>query len=555
MRLTFVALSSQYIHLPLAPFCLKKVVEEACPDCICTIADVNINEPREDVLRRILQTKPTAVCFSVYIWNREMTALMIRRIKAVKPDITVLMGGPEVTWDVENALQEMPADYLLRGAGEESLPRLVQHLMKGQDDPAAIPGVCFKTVEGFHIGEVAPTPPPRSDLYEEDWQQVLNGRMVYAETSRGCPFSCAFCLSGHREAVQFMPAEEAIALLIRLGQTGTDTVKLIDRTFNCHPTRTKAILRGLMEAKTAGQIGNVCYHMEVAADIFDEETLCLLQEAPAGLFQMEAGLQSFHGPTLDACHRHTDMDKLQRNLGRILAGGNIHLHIDLIAGLPEEDFATFGDSFDKAFWLHPHQLQLGYLKVIHGSALRDGNWGARFSPDPPYEILSTPWLSYEELVRLKDCAEAVEKISNSGRFARTVACVLKATGWRPFDLFLAWGDRLGETQGKWSLDRLTRMVYDTALGWGVPEGALRDALVQDRLATDNTGYLPPFLQGDGAVLKQAGRNWRLAHPAHRHPRMGLSADGKTLFIATWQEKHPVTAQGAVQCLPIEEELL
>ena len=344
-----------------------------------------------------------------------------------------------------------------------------------------------------------------------------------------------------------MPVDEALALLIRIGNSGCGTVKLIDRTFNCHKARTMALLRGLIDAKARSKIGDVCYHFEVAADLFDDEALALLATAPAGLFQMEAGLQSFHGATLDACDRRTDMSRLTDRIRRILTPGNIHLHIDLIAGLPEEDFATFGQSFDQAFSLQPHQLQLGFLKFIHGSKLRMTDWGARFAPDPPYEVLETPWISYPELRRLHDAAEAVERIHNSGRFAQAEKLALD-TGIRPFDLYLLLGAHMASRPGRWSLDALTRLVYDAFLALGADEAALRDAMVIDRLATDNTGYLPPFLQGNPAAVKAAARAYREAHPDVKHPRVAVLTDGSAA-VAVWTKKHPVTERGEVEIIP------
>ena len=551
LRLTLTGLSSQYIHMPLAPFCLKKAVDEGCPEVVTTICDLNINDTQEDLLARLMATEPDVLGISVYIWNRLCATQLIRRVKALKPELIVIVGGPEVTFSVEDTFRDMPIDYILRGAGEESLPALL-NVLQADGDASMVPGCCFRQDDGWHIVPPAPTPAPRSDLYGDEWHAALNGRMAYVETSRGCPFACSFCLSGNKEApdarqVQFMPVEEALELLIHIGNSGCDTIKLIDRTFNCHKARTMALLRGLIEAKTQGRIGDVCYHFEVAADLFDDDALALLATAPAGLFQMEAGLQSFHGATLDACNRHTDMAKLVDRIRRIMEPNNIHLHIDLIAGLPEEDFVTFGQSFDNAFELRPHQLQLGFLKFIHGSQLREQDWGARFAPDPPYEVLSTLWMTYAELRRLHDAAEAVERIHNSGRFALAEALVLEHTGMRPFDLYLRLGERMAARQGRWSLDNLTRLVYDTFLSLGVDEAALRDAMILDRLATDNTGYLPPFLQTrDVPALKAAARATREAHPDIRNPRVALLSDGSTAVAAVWTKKHPVTQRGEVE---------
>lgn len=542
MRLTLTAIASQYIHMPLAPFCLKKAVEERMPEVRVTICDLNVNDTPEALLRRLMATAPDVLGFSLYIWNRAMTARLIRMVKALRPDIIVAVGGPEATWDVDGVFAQMPCDVILRGPGEESLPLLLKALADG-GALVEVPGLCRRGDAAW--AALPPAPVPRDDLYDEAWQTMLGGRMAYVETSRGCPFTCAFCLSGQREKVRFMEKDKALALLIRLGKSGAETVKIIDRTFNCDRTRTKYLLSGLMAAKARGEIGAVCYHMEVAADLFDDETLTLLSQAPAGLFQMEAGLQSFHPATLDACQRRTDMALLSDRIARILAPGNVHLHIDLIAGLPEEDFDTFGTSFDRAYRLGPHQLQLGFLKLIHGSRLRETDWGQRYAPDPPYEVLSTPWITYEELQRLHDCADAVERLHNSGRFARTLALALTHTGERPFALFLRLGDAMGARQGRWSLDALTRMVFGVLLEAGVPEDALRDAMVIDRLATDNTGYLPPFLQGGGEVLKTAVCRLKERKPDGRHPRCALTRDGRTLLWAVWMQKHPVTQRGEV----------
>jgi radical SAM superfamily enzyme YgiQ (UPF0313 family) len=199
LRLTLTGLSSQYIHMPLAPFCLKKAVDEALPQITTTICDLNINDTQEDLLARVIATAPDVLGVCLYIWNRDCAARLIRRVKALRPEITVIVGGPEATFSAEETFREMPVDYLLRGAGEESLPALLQCLTDG-GDLTGVPGLCFRTADGLHLTAPAPAPAPRSDLYDDAWHTALNGRMAYVETSRGCPFQCAFCLSGNKEA-------------------------------------------------------------------------------------------------------------------------------------------------------------------------------------------------------------------------------------------------------------------------------------------------------------------------------------------------------------------
>lgn len=552
MRVTITALSSQYIHMPLAPFCLKQAITESLPEAEVTLCDVNINDTQEDLLRRVMQTEMDVLCVCLYIWNRSVAGRLIRTVRAVRPEVFICVGGPEATFSVDETLSEMPVDVLIRGAGENALPQVLscwqQHAL---DRLSEIEGVSFRRDGQVHRSGLAASPAPRADLYDQTWQTALNGRMAYVETSRGCPFSCAFCLSGRREKVQFMPQEEALALLIRIGKSGAKTVKLIDRTFNCDRARTKYLLRGLMKASADGEIPEVCYHFEVAADLFDDETLDLLAQAPEGLFQMEAGLQSFHPETLDACDRHTNMALLTDRIRRILAPQNVHLHIDLIAGLPQEDFEEFGRSFDQAFALHPHQLQLGFLKLIHGSRLRESDWGQRYAPDPPYEILSTPWMTYAELCRLHACAEAVERIHNSGRFVLTEDVLLSSSGLRPFELYLHLGEKMASRVGRWSLDALTQMLEQEGLTLGAPRDALHRAMLLDRLATDNTGYIPPFLQEDETLLRRQSRLWKDAHPEARRARFALLPGG-VLACAMWEKTHPMTGRGDVleNCLSL-----
>lgn len=550
MRVTLAGLSSQYIHVTLAPWCLRHAARKAGRPEEITLCEMNINEPAEQLMRQLMETRPDLLGFSVYIWNRSLTGALIRRIKAAFPALPILVGGPEVTWSPEETFREMPCDFLLRGAGEESFPLLLSAL-QGEIPLEQVPGLCRRTSDGVYISpEVAPAPPPDPGVYDDAYLAALKGRMAYVETSRGCPFSCAFCLSGQRDKVLFLPKEEALALLLRVGKSGVSIVKLIDRTFNCDRKRTAYLLSGLMEARKRGELGQVCYHLEVGADLFDGELLALLREAPAGLFQLEAGIQSFHGPTLEHCRRRTDMALLESNLRALLAPGNIHIHIDLIAGLPEEDLPTFITSFNKAYALGPHMLQLGFLKLLYGSALREEAEAnaCRFSPDPPYEVLSTRWLSYEDLCQLKDVEQAIERLYNSGKFQRTLAWALPRTGLTPYAFYLAMGRRMAEVPGKLSHERLTELLYAYLTQAGLPGEQLRDCLVLDRLATDNTGYLPPLLQRDPAGVKAAARRYREQHPEARRARFALVEGGATLLVADWEETHPVTRLGQVQTL-------
>ena len=276
MRVTLAGLSSQYIHVTLAPWCLRHAARKAGRPEKIALCELNVNEPAEQLMRRLMDTQPELLGFSVYIWNRSLTGTLIRRIKAAFPSLPILVGGPEVTWSPEETFREMPCDFLLRGAGEESFPLLLSAL-QGEIPLEQVPSLCRRASDGVYISpEVAPAPPPDPGVYSDEYLAALKGRMAYVETSRGCPFSCAFCLSGQRDRVLFLPKEEALALLLRVGKSGVSIVKLIDRTFNCDRKRTAYLLSGLMEARNRGELGQVCYHLEVGADLFDPELLALL---------------------------------------------------------------------------------------------------------------------------------------------------------------------------------------------------------------------------------------------------------------------------------------
>ncbi|MBQ8536078.1 MAG: DUF4080 domain-containing protein, partial [Clostridia bacterium] len=399
-----------------------------------------------------------------------------------------------------------------------------------------------KDVPGVHSREgfqpPIPLPQPPISPFTAEYFAQLNGRMAYIETSRGCPFSCAFCLSGRREPVTFFPLEECLRDLVKLAQSGVKTVKLVDRTFNCRKDRAMAIWQHLIDRHAAGDFHDVCFHFEVGADLFDEDSIALLNSAPKGLFQIEAGLQSFHGPALDACGRHTDMDKLIRNLKALLAPGNLHVHIDLIAGLPQEDFETFQRSFDQAFALRPHMLQLGFLKLIHGSRLRaeTAKWVYRFAPYPPYEILQNDFITYPQLQALKRAEAALDAYYNTGRFPRSLQALLKSHS--PYQLFQLLGNRMAQEPGTPAPAKLALYLHEM----GGP--ALRDAIALD--LTCQGEKLPKFLQIDDPRLAPAFNRAQMDYPKGRLLGRCMVYDPPRLAVADLPARDPVTRQVPVR---------
>jgi hypothetical protein len=392
--------------------------------------------------------------------------------------------------------------------------------------------------------------------------------MAYLETSRGCPFSCGFCLSGRKGGVRFFGLERAKRDLVKVANSGARTAKLVDRTFNSDPDRCRQLIGFMLEGREAGAIPpDVCFHLEAAADLFDMETIEMLRGAPDGLFQLEIGLQSFHRDTLAAIGRKTDIAKAEANIRLLVAGNNIRLHLDLIAGLPYESYDTFGQSFDQAFALSPHVLQLGFLKLLHGSTLREQSrlYGIVFDPVPPYRVRRTDWVSEGELAELELCEDALERVYNSGRFPGTWRYLLEASRETPFRMFSALGRFTGISTGKPLEDYIKEML---AYGMGLPgvdPEALRDQLVMDWLRTNHVGVLPLCLQKASPLNRKVGQALqRLQASVAAPPEFGtrraygyglLYGGGKTrVAVADYRQPKPHLGSYPMQTLDIDEIL-
>lgn len=557
MKLALCSIASKYVHCTLAPLSLAAgVAAYAQTPVDCHVLEHTINAPDSRLLEAIYEAHADVVGFCCYIWNIETVERMVRVLRRVLPHVVILLGGPEVSSCPQQVLDRLPeVDYILCGEGEESLPRLLDALARGERPPAILPAV--------PLTALPPTPWTPQAL------AALDGRIAYLETSRGCPFSCAFCLSGKGSNVRFLDQERAEAELLLLANSGSRTVKLVDRTFNCNPQRAVGLWRFLLDAHREGSIPpGVCFHFEIGADLLDDQALELLATAPPGLFQLEAGIQSFYPQTLAAVNRVTDVARLEHNLSHLLAGGNLHLHIDLIAGLPQEDLAEFARSFDRAFALRPHALQLGFLKLLHGSRLRDEaqTLGLVYDPAPPYEVLSTPWMSYGDLLTLKAAEDALERLYNSGKFCGALDYVLTATGRSPMAFFIAMGQhsKARGGMGGISLAGYAALFLEHCLTLdGVEEEKLRNAMVLDCLATDNTGRLPPCLHRQTPALRGELRRLALTpqytregwDQAAAQGRLGaalLEGESPRLAVADHRRAHPVSGRYPVVLLPLTE---
>lgn len=503
MKTVLCMLNSKFVHSSLAPWCLFAGIKKYCGNAVeARVVEGTVNEDLRAVAERIIAEEPDVIGFCCYIWN---IASVKKLAQTLKDEIgaVIVFGGPEVSYNAGDVLNDCRfVDYVLSGEGEEPFARLCSYLA-GETGNDEIPGLCYRTEHGNVIVEPYISGKEPVSPYCDEYFASLGGRIAYIEASRGCPFSCAFCLSGRCGKLVFYNIERVKEEILRLAATQTQTVKFIDRTFNANTERANAIITFIMENYNAGTIRKgVCFHFEVDGGTLKESTLQLLENAPSGLFQLEVGLQSFNPQTLKAVNCNPDTGKLVKNIQRLLRPGNLHIHVDLIAGLPHEDLESFEKSFNKLYALRPHMLQLGFLKLLHGSELRekDESFGCVYSEEPPYEVRRTDCLSEDDLQTIHHAEAALDRLYNSGRFSRTLDYLTEECGFSPFALFRDFGAFM---QGKEALplDEYLTFVYNF-FAPKTNKAVLRDRMICDRLASNASGVLPDCLKIPDKRLKQ-----------------------------------------------------
>lgn len=440
MKALICCLNSKYIHASLAPWCLLAGVKNfAKNDYDIQVLESTINGNLHDFARQIINENPQVISFSCYIWNITQTLEICKEIKE-NLDCKIILGGPEVAYRPQDVLEKYDfIDFVLSGEGEWNFPLLLDNI---NDDLSVVDGLTYRNSNVIISNlekEYTETPP---SPYSVEFYENLNGRIAYIETSRGCPYRCAFCLSGRCSKLRFFDLEQVKKDIINLANSGTQTLKFVDRTFNANSKRANEILKFIKENYGTKIPETVCFHFEIAGDILTEDTLEILSQMPKGAVQLEIGMQSFNEDTLQRINRKTNTEKLIKNIKRLLRMGNMHIHIDLIAGLTGEDLESFKNSFNIGYSLKAHMLQMGFLKLLYGADMRENpeEFPCEYTQEPPYEVISTPWISADEMKSLKNCEDAVDRLYNSGRFLFALDYLIDEIGISPFDLFNDFGN-------------------------------------------------------------------------------------------------------------------
>ena len=417
MKILLAACNAKYIHSNLAVYDLKAYSSDYDEHVI--LREYTINQPKDEILKDIYSSGADVVCFSCYIWNISFVRELIRDLVKILPKTAFWAGGPEVSYDAEKFLTEMPEmTGVMVGEGEKTFHDLLEFYIDGKDSLEEISGIAYRTGDKIiHNGwrelmDLSAIP----FVYEH--LEKFENRIIYYESSRGCPFSCSYCLSSIDKKLRFRDLELVKKELQFFLDHRVPQVKFVDRTFNCKHEHAMTIWKYILEHDN----GVTNFHFEISADLLREEEMELMSQMRPGLIQLEIGVQSTNPETIRAIHRHMDLKKLEHCVNRVHSFRNIHQHLDLIAGLPYEDYDTIHQSFNDVYRMKPDQLQLGFLKVLKGSLMQKEAevYGIVYKEKEPYEVLSTNWLTYGEVLKLKMVESMVEVYYNSGQFWHTL---------------------------------------------------------------------------------------------------------------------------------------
>ncbi len=420
MKTVLVAINAKYIHSNLAVYSLRSYARTFGYEP--KLLEFTINQQKDQILKGIYEAKPDLLCFSCYIWNLSYAEEIIEDIKKILPKVTIWAGGPEVSYDAPKFLKRHPeVDGIMCAEGEKTLTELISYYEIGKSQGKSldgINGIVYQENKTIHQTPLRDIMNMDDLVFPYEDLKDFEHKIIYYESSRGCPFSCSYCLSSIDKKLRFRSFSLVEKELEFFLAHKVPQVKFVDRTFNCKKSHAMAIWTYIKEHDN----GITNFHFEVAADLLTEDEIALIQTMRPGLIQLEIGVQSTNEKTLAEIHRKTDFEEITRKVKAVQKGENVHQHLDLIAGLPYENYESFGRSFNDVYALKPEQLQLGFLKVLKGSYMAEAaeGYGCVHKAKPPYEVLGTRWLSYEEILKLKGVEEMVEVYYNSGQFQKTI---------------------------------------------------------------------------------------------------------------------------------------
>ncbi len=496
MRILLSTLNAKFIHSSLALAYLKEFCRDDAWDI--SIKEYTINEKTDYIMADIFLTRPDVLCFSCYIWNIKPILSICRNLKKIIPGIVIILGGPEVSYDARRILSKNKAiDYIIRGEGEHTLKELLQAIYY-QTSQHEIKGLTYRSDDKIHenperelITDLDIIPSPYKGNLSD-----FESRIIYYETSRGCPFSCSYCMSSIVKGVRFFSIERVKEDLSFLIEQRVIEVKFVDRTFNYNEKRAREIMKFIMEKK-----GQTKFHFEIRADLLSDEMISFIQDVPPGLFDFEIGVQSTCLKTLEAINRKYDWTRLSRNVKALRAGDNVHLHLDLIAGLPFEDYTKFSGSFNDVYSLSPDVIQLGFLKLLKGSSIRTKSeeYNYKFQEEPPYQVLENDFLKYGEIIRLAKIEDLLSRYYNSGDMPNTLSYIVEnifnGDAFKFYESFVSYWEEQGlfnrahkKTAGYGFLKSYVDSFYSTH------SLLVNDLLKYDYLVNNNSYNLPPGIE-------------------------------------------------------------
>lgn len=549
MKILLAACNAKYIHSNPAVYDLRAFASEYKEHIL--LGEYTINQTKDEILKEIYRSGAEVVCFSCYIWNISFVRELIFDLKKILPGTAFWVGGPEVSFDAENFLKEMSqVTGVMVGEGEETFLELARYYIEKKGTLADIRGIAFReNGEIFHNGWREVMDLSRVPFAYEQTEDFAN-RIIYYESSRGCPFSCSYCLSSIDKKLRFRNLELVKKELQFFLDKKVPQVKFVDRTFNCKHDHAMEIWKYILEHDN----GVTNFHFEISADLLREEELELMSRMRPGLIQLEIGVQSTNPDTIRAIHRNMDLKKLEASVARVKSFGNIHQHLDLIAGLPCEDYESFRRSFEQVYRMKPDQLQLGFLKVLKGSSMyhEAQKYEILYKEKEPYEVLSTAWLSYEDILKLKMVESMVEVYYNSGQFRKTLSWI--ETFYQEMFSFYESLGAYYEEKGYEEISHSRLRRYEILLEFlkektQLPVNTASQHMVYDLYLREKLKKRPVFAM-DQKPYEASVRNYRKANKTPKTAHIEIFGDGSAVLF-DYEARDPLTNNARAEQIFLE----